>query len=165
MILLFRSQERHMAIEIRRAQANDATAITRILISLGYFERLNSVSFETAVEWVNRHLQLCHSDDSHSIYVAEERDLLGYVSVHWLPYLFLAGPEGYVSELFVHATGRGRGIGTQLLEMVKQEAIQRDCARLSLLNNRNRESYQRQFYEKHGWQERPVMANFVLTLK
>jgi len=33
-----------------------------------------------------------------------------------------------------------------------------------LLNMRKRESYQRNFYQKHGWEERPDAANFVLQL-
>ena len=75
-----------------------------------------------------------------SIYVAEAEagDLLGYVSVHWLPYLFLPGPEGFVSELFIRKTARGQGVGTQLLQTVQTEAEQRGCSRLSLLNNRDR---------------------------
>ncbi len=99
----------------------------------------------------------------HSVYVAEvdEAEVVGYTAVHWLPYLFMTGPEGYVSELFVNEVTRGLGVGGQLLAAVQAEAQERGCTRLSLLNGRHRESYQRQFYEKMGWEERPFMANFV----
>jgi hypothetical protein len=33
-----------------------------------------------------------------------------------------------------------------------------------LLNGCNRPSYERSFYKKLGWQERPEVANFVLPL-
>jgi GNAT superfamily N-acetyltransferase len=92
---------------------------------------------------VSRPLQLCLADNSHSIYVAErpEGELVGYIAVHWLPYLFLPGPEGYISELFIRELARGQGLGSQLLEVVKKEAAERGCIRLSLINIRSRESY------------------------
>jgi hypothetical protein len=47
---------------------------------------------------------------------------------------------------------------------VKEEAKSRGCSRLSLLNMRDRESYQRAFYAKDGWEERTDAANFVFDL-
>ena len=87
--------------------------------------------------------------------------VLGYVAVHWVPYLIHTGPEGYISELFIRESARGQGIGARLLETVEAEAIRRGCTRLMLLNMRQRESYQREFYSKHGWEERPQAANFM----
>jgi len=109
--------------------------------------------------------QVC-ADNSHTLYVAEDKEgsLLGYTNVHWLPYLFLAGPEGYVSELFIAQAARGQAVGSRLLQAVKEEARSRGCSRLSLLNMRDRESYQRGFYAKDGWEERPDAANFVFEL-
>ena len=89
---------------------------------------------------------------------------MGYISVHWLPYLFLEGPEGYISELFIRDNQRGKGIGGKLLSIVKEEAMERGCSRLSLLNGHNRESYERNFYLKKGFIERDKMANFILKL-
>jgi len=66
-----------------------------------------------------------------------------------------------VSELFVREEFRGQKIGSQLLEAVKVEARNRGCFHLMLLNLRKRDSYKRQFYPKHGWEERPDAANFV----
>ena len=116
---------------------------------------------------------MCLADNSHSIYVAsnavacnrdEPADVYGYVSVHWLPYLISKGPEGYVSELFIHPSSRGQGIGSALLETAITEARQRGCSRMRLLNMRDRESYLRGFYKKHGWEEREDAATFQLAL-
>ena len=153
---------------IRKAEVGDVQAITALL--RGMSNLFSQISAETPVETqqrVARHLTLCLADDSHSVYVAESAigDLSGYVSVHWLPYLILAGPEGYVSELFIAETCRGQGVGRQLLDAVVAEARERGCARLMLLNMRHRESYQRQFYSKQGWKEREEAANFVYPLK
>ncbi len=89
---------------------------------------------------------------------------MGYGTVHWMPTLFLSGPEGYVSELFVEETARGQGAGTELIRAVQAEAKERGCSRLVVLNNRQRESYKRGFYRKCGWEERLDAANFVWRL-
>jgi GNAT superfamily N-acetyltransferase len=101
---------------------------------------------------ITEHLRTCLADDSHSVLVAEgaKGAVLGYVAVHWLPYLMLAGPEGYVSELFVAESARGAGLGTKLLEAVKDMAIGRGCSRLMLVNRKMRESYRRGFYTEAG---------------
>jgi GNAT superfamily N-acetyltransferase len=76
----------------------------------------------------------------------------------------MPGPEGFVTELFVKSSARGYGVGAALLEAVIAEGKRRGCTRLSLLNNRHRESYQRGFYHKQGWQERGDLVNFIYPL-
>jgi GNAT superfamily N-acetyltransferase len=159
-------KETEMDIRIRRAEAADVPPIADLLRSLGLFAHINAEASSVTEERVGQHLALCTADDSHLVLVAETSGggIAGYCAVHWLPYLILAGPEGYVSELFVRDEFRGQGIGSRLLEAVKTEALNRGCSRLMLLNMRKRESYQRQFYVKQGWEERPDAANFVLQL-
>lgn len=155
-----------MNVQIRRAQMADTNAITHILRALGWFAHLNSESYETTEKRIARQLKLCNSADSHSAYVAESSagHVVGYGAVHWMPTLFLAGPEGYVSELFVGESARGQGVGAKLLEAMKEEAEERGCSRLLVVNMRYRESYKRGFYRKCGWEERPDAANFILRL-
>jgi GNAT superfamily N-acetyltransferase len=114
---------------------------------------------------VQSHLDQNLADESHSIYIAADEDgaFLGYCAVHWLPYLFLSAPEGYISELFILEQGRGQGLGGRLLEAVEEEARSRGCSRLQLINGRDRESYRRGFYTKHGYEERD-MAPFLKRL-
>jgi GNAT superfamily N-acetyltransferase len=151
---------------IRLARREDALRLAAFLKGMNYFHRLETLSPEQVAAQVDRHLALCLADPSHSVYVAEtvSGEPVGYANVHWLPYLFLPGPEGYVSELFVSETARGQGIGSALLRAVKEEAETRGCSRLSLLNMRGRESYQRAFYAKDGWEERADAANFVFEM-
>jgi len=150
---------------IRKADSSDAPALTGLLRSLNLFAHIKEESEADTRAQVLKHLTLCLADDSHLVLVAVANgEIAGYCAVHWLPYLFLAGPEGYVSELFIKDEFRGHSIGGQLLEAVKAEAQQHGCSRLMLLNMRKRDSYQRGFYSKHGWEERPDAANFVLTL-
>jgi GNAT superfamily N-acetyltransferase len=146
---------------------SDAGAIAELLRALGWFPHLKSEPFETTRQRIASRLSLCHLNDSHSAYVAEESvgGVMGYATVHWMPTLFLSGPEGYVSELFVEERARGQGAGTKLVQAVQEEAKERECSRLVVLNQRRRESYKRGFYRKCGWEERLDAANFIWRLK
>ena len=154
-------------MRVRRVSAQDALQLAELLREIGWFESLSNEPVEETSRRVGTHLAQCLADDSHSVFVAEspEGELVGYGSVHWLPYLFLPGPEGYVSELFVRESARARGVGNQLLHAIEMEAKARGCVRLSLLNLRHRESYQRQFYVKAGWEERREAAKFIYLIR
>jgi GNAT superfamily N-acetyltransferase len=151
---------------IRHARVEDADAVAGILRAADQFRRLSVLEPEEATAQLRRSLSQYTPDGSHTAYVAHDSagTVLGYVTVHWLPYLFMPGPEGYVSELFVHPAVAGNGIGTRLLDVVISEAKERGCTRLSLINIRGRESYKRGFYAKRGWQERADAANLVYPL-
>ena len=155
-----------MPYKIRSAQFTDCAALADLLLEIGWFKAINSKTPAQATTHIEGHLAECLADESHSVYVGvgENGQVVGYISVHWLAYLFMAGPEGFISELFVRPSASGQGVGTALLDTVKEHAIERGCDRLSLLNGRERESYERQFYQKHGWEERPDMSNFVYLL-
>jgi GNAT superfamily N-acetyltransferase len=153
-------------ILVRLATADDAAGLAALLRSIGWFGRINAQPPEQTETAVAAALAQALADDSHTIWAAEGADgrVLAYAAAHWLPYLFLPGPEGYLSELFVREEARGQGIGSRLLEAVKAEAKRRGCFRLQLINFRQRESYRRGFYAKAGWEERPDGAGFVLYL-
>lgn len=152
--------------KIRPATPDDVPAIAALLRGLGWFAFINDEAAAETEGRIERHLRLCMADASHSVLIAENADggVVAYVAVHWLPYLMLSGPEGYVSELFVDEAFRGRSVGTGLLEAVKELAVKRGCCRLMLVNRKSRESYKRGFYRKLGWDEREEFANFVLYL-
>jgi len=151
-----------MLSQIRKANVQDVRSLVEVLADVGWFEAFKHEPVDVVAARVQRHIEQCLADNSHSIFVAEsDGKILGYGSVHWLPYLFLPGPEGYISELFVRESARGAGLGRKLLEEIQAEAQARGCTRLSLINLRNRESYARRFYEKAGWEERAEAANFI----
>jgi GNAT superfamily N-acetyltransferase len=152
-------------MQLRKATIEDAAPLALLLREIGWFEAFKSESVDDSTRRVRSELELCLADGSHSVYVAQTDDkIIGYASVHWIPYLFMSGPEGYVSELFVRNGERGQGVGTQLLQVIRAEARCRGCSRLALTNLRHRESYQRQFYTKAGWSERNDAARFVCPL-
>jgi len=158
--------KRRMTVQIRKAVPADAAALAELLLDVGWFEALNGKPIESVQAQVKQRIEQCLADGSHSIYVAQSTagQIVGYSTVHWLPYLFMDGPEGYVSELFVRSNTRGAGVGKELLQAVASEARARGCSRLSLMNLRSRESYARRFYIKAGWEERSEAANFLFRL-
>jgi GNAT superfamily N-acetyltransferase len=155
-----------MPATIRTAQFTDCADLADLLREIGWFMTINTKTPEEATQHIEAHLAECLADESHSVYVSvdENGQVVGYISVHWLAYLFMPGPEGFISELFVRPAASGQGVGTELLETVREQALARGCHRLSLLNGKERESYVRGFYQKHGWLERPDMSNFIQLL-
>jgi GNAT superfamily N-acetyltransferase len=153
-------------IKVRPVKETDLIDIEKILRQLQWFDTVNKETAEKIINRINNYLQICQRNPDHEIYVAEKsKKVIGYVFVHWLIYLFLPGPEGYISDLFVQEKDRGHGVGSALLNEVKKQAEKRGCYRLNLLNNRERVSYKRGFYKKNGWNERENMSNFIFLLK
>jgi len=154
-------------IRVRRAEHEDVPVIADIIRRLGWFPYVDKESPSATERRVLLHLELCDADESHTVLVAEDEEgkAVGYISVHWLPYLLLSGPEGYVSEVFVEEEARGKGVGAALIDDVKEYALAKNCSRLMLLNNRERPSYEMDFYTRLGFVERPEMANLVMPLE
>ena len=169
--------DRTSSVRVRLALEVDAPAITTVLRSVGDFHHLaaelpTQTQMRVATQLARALAATLQGTAEHTIFVAErlgdERvippsDVIGYCAIHWMPNLLL-GAEGYVSELFVRADMRGLGAGALLLDAARTEAQKRQCVRLQLVNLRTRESYQRGFYHKQQWVERPDAAVFTLSL-
>lgn len=151
------------AHRIRPAVAADAPALAALLEALGDLPMLADEDAEAVAE---RHVPIAvASPDTTLLVVEDDGGLIGYANVHWVHDLFMPGPEGYLSELFILESHSGRGIGSEVLGLIEAEARERGAFRLSLLNAKRRASYERRFYERHGWVERPEIANFVRWLR
>lgn len=152
------------SVRIRPATAADASAMVALLQSIGWFPAFSEGEPHTHADALRPLL----APAAHKLHLvaedASQRHLLGYCAMHWLPIAFLQGWEAYLSELFVAEHARGLGVGSCLLQSAVAAARSKDCARIWLINNRDRLSYQRGFYEQHGWIEQAHMARFVLPL-
>ena len=153
-------------IVIRPAERTDLKTVAALWRELDWLDWIKHEGPAQVESVMAERLAESQADESHVALVAEDGrgQVLGYAAMHFLPYLMLPGPEAYVSELFVTASVRGQGVGQQMLKHLEQLAQERGCARLMLITLRDRESYERAFYKKQGWQERPVVANFVRNL-
>lgn len=153
-------------IAIRPAERADLKAVAALWRELGWLDWIRNEDPAQVENAMAERLAENQADGSHLALVAEDGggQLLGYAAIHFLPYLMMPGPEAYVSELFVMANARGRGVGQSMLRHLEGLAKERGCCRMMLFTGRDRESYEREFYKKQGWQERPVVANFVRNL-
>ena len=149
---------------IRRAKAADAVWMAEILREIGWSERRNALPLEEVSGPIEKLIEHCNNDtDGHTMIVAvdDRENVLGFLNVHWVPFIMLGSLEGYVSDVFVSPSAGGMGIGKALVEHVMEEGRQRDCMRLMLTNGKEKLSYKTGFYKKLGWTERPSVANFV----
>lgn len=152
---------------IREAIEADATGIAEVLHDIRELRSVAACPIEQTCAQVVKALAGAIPSPSSTVLVAVtgEGSIAGYCSVHWVPFLFFEGPEAYISELFVRQRDRSEGVGSALLEEVRSRAARNGCSRLSLLNGRDSEAYQRGFYLKRDWQERERMANFIQPIK
>lgn len=150
-------------VAVRRANLEDAAAIAAVLRDIAWFDHINGEPPDCTSNRVAEQLALCADHRQRTVLVAEDPEVAGYIATHWFPNL-MKGMDGYISELFLRRAARGKGIGAALVDAVIQEGRRLGATRLMLFNRRERESYQRGFYPKHGWVERTDTAFFTLEL-
>lgn len=150
-------------LTIRAAVPQDAPSLADLVQEAGLSEKIKELSLPQIVGRIENAIEACAGNSSAAILVVtnSEKTILAYAVIQWHVTLFLPGNEGYISELTVRVDSRGQGIGSLLLDRLVEEGKKRNCARMSLINSRFRDSYKNGFYSKRGWYERDVAANFI----
>jgi len=155
-----------MTCTIRPATVTDLAELAELVgeFEMYFFGSMNPKA--DIVARVRERLETILGSDMNFLLTAwdETGALCGYAAVDVLPSLVLPGPEAYLAELIVGERWRGSGVGSELLDAVESEAAKRGCCRLMLITSRERETYERDFYKKQGWTERPEIANFIRIL-
>jgi len=155
-------------IKVRKAKVEDAVSMAEILREIGWSERRNQMNLEEVSKPIEGLIEHSNTDkDGHTIYVAvDNKDkVIGFINVHWVPFVMLGSYEGYISDVFVSPSAGGKGAGNLLVKTVMDEGKQRGCTRLMLTNGKDKPSYKKGFYKKLDWTERPKVANFVYYYK
>ena len=143
-------------IKIRPLRQNDIDSIMRLHRELGW-----NPAFHADGSTLRQRLQALITEESALLLVAEiGGEVVGYIHGETITYLLFAGREMMISEVFVNAANRGQGVGRALMTAIEAEAAQRKCFRISVMNGRERESYQRGFYPSLGYEERVQTAIF-----
>ena len=151
-------------LTIRNAKTDDAVSMAEILREIGWSERRNNMPLNEVSGPIENLIEHCNKDpQGHSMIVAvdENENVIGFTTVHWVPFVMLGSWEGYVSDVFVSPSAGGKGAGTALIKHLMNEGERRGCMRLMLTNGKEKQSYKMGFYKKMGWTERPKVANFV----
>lgn len=138
-----------MSIKIRAAKKNDIPLVLGLLYELGRPKPEKDSDLDLFRNLVKKQI----ADSDKTILIAEKNDVnvVGLVSIVFLPRLNQIGQELYIPELIVTEKYRNQGIGTMLIEACFCLAKQKNCKKLRLESgNKRRESHK--FYENLGFE-------------
>ncbi|MEM6160050.1 GNAT family N-acetyltransferase [Erwinia sp. P6884] len=133
-------------MKIRFAQANDSFALSALLAELGY---------EGTETFIGRRLEQLIDDPTERLLIAEQGEtILGFLSLHFIPQLALAGDFARISYFCIAEGERSKGAGQQLLQFAEQLAGAHGCDRLEV-HCHERRIKANAFYEREGYRESP----------
>lgn len=133
-------------MNIRLAESKDAFALSALLAELGYAD---------TAPFIERRLAQLIVDETERLLVAEVGNtVLGFLSLHFIPQLALAGDFARISYFCIAEVERSKGAGQQLLQHAEQLAMDRCCERMEVHCHERREKANA-FYAREGYQESP----------
>lgn len=132
---------------VREANHGDAAAITRLLADLGY---------PGAGAFIDRRLaqQMNHDDACLLVAQGDDGQVLGFISLHFIAQLALAGDFCRISYLCVDTAASRLGVGALLERAAEDRARARGCDRMELHCDTRREGAHR-FYARLGYEDAP----------
>ncbi|TQV89579.1 GNAT family N-acetyltransferase [Aliikangiella coralliicola] len=131
---------------IRDAKISDSSAISTMLTELGYADTDLFIEKKIAQ-------QLAHNDAK--IFVATDKNnILGFISLHFIPQLALEGDFCRISYFCVSQASRSKGVGAELEKHTLQLAKKRNCNRIEV-HCHSRRKGAHEFYKKQGYNESP----------
>lgn len=133
-------------MQIREARIGDGKAIAALLAALDYPAAEGFV--ETRIEQQLKH------HDARLLVAVEEGEILGFISLHFIPQLALSGDFCRISYFCVGEASRSRGVGSSLEEAAVALARGRGCDRIEVHCHARRELAHR-FYHRQGYAESP----------
>jgi len=133
-------------MKIRMAQPQDSFALSALLTELGYN---NTEAFIAS-----RLAQLIEYESEQLLIAEHESTVLGFLSLHFIPQLALAGDFARVSYFCITQGARSKGVGQQLLQHAERLAQERGCDRMEV-HCHERRSKAHAFYAREGYSESP----------
>jgi N-acetylglutamate synthase-like GNAT family acetyltransferase len=137
-------------MNIRNATYHDAPAIKALLKALGY---------ESSVSLLINQLETLFGIEDHQVLVYELRkEVVGFVSIHYLPQLAFDGGLAVITYLSIDEAVKDQGIGKALEEDITEQARKKKCERIQVhcLDWRTADHA---FYKQQGFQEYPKYYN------
>jgi N-acetylglutamate synthase-like GNAT family acetyltransferase len=131
---------------IRNATYHDAPAIKSLLQQLGYTSS-NSLLVDQ--------LETKFGNGDHQVIVYElKKEVVGFISVHYLPELGFDGGIAVITYLAIEETIKDHGIEKALDDFITQQARTRKCERIQV-HCMDWRVADHQFYKQQGYQEYP----------
>lgn len=133
-------------MNIRNATYHDAPAIKLLLEALGYTARMSLL--------VNQ-LETMFGKDDHQVFVYElKKEIVGFVSVHFLPQLAFDGGIMIITYFSIDEAVKNTGIAKELEQYIANIAKLKRCERIQVHCLEWRTPVH-QFYLQQGYQEYP----------
>jgi GNAT superfamily N-acetyltransferase len=133
-------------MHIRKATYRDAPAIKLLMEALGY---------TTSMSLLINQLEILFGQNDHQVFVCElKKEVMGFISIHYLPQLAFNGELVLITYLSVEETARDQGVGKALEQYVTEQAKIRKCDRIQV-NCLDGQTSAHQFYIQQGYQEYP----------
>ena len=133
-------------MRIRDAKIGDGEAIASLLTVLDYPDTESFV--ESKIEQHLKH------HDARLLVAVEGSEILGFISLHFIPQLALPGDFCRISYLCVNERSRSKGVGAKLEEAANALATERGCDRIEVHCHTRRELAHK-FYYRQGYSESP----------
>lgn len=133
-------------VQIREARIGDGDAIASLLAALGYPATEGFIA--SKIEQQLKH------HDARLLVACDESQILGFISLHFIPQLALPGDFCRISYFCVSEGARSRGVGARLEEAAVALAKERGCDRMEVHCHARRELAHR-FYYRQGYSESP----------
>ena len=129
-------------MEIRKALAADAEAISRLLNQLGY---------HASSALVREKLETLNSSAGDKVLLALDSDrIAGVISLHVLELFHQPGKLGRITSLVIDDAYRGRGAGTMLVSAADAFFIEQGCVRAEVTSGDHR-AQAHAFYQQQGY--------------
>lgn len=133
-------------MNIRHATYRDAPAIRLLLQALGYTTRMSLL--------VNQIETLFGQKDHYAFVYEMNKEVVAFISIHYLPQLAFDGELVFISYLSVDETVKDQHIDKALEQYVTQQALKRKCDRIQV-HCMDWRTPEHKFYKQQGYQEYP----------
>ncbi|KAB8313381.1 GNAT family N-acetyltransferase [Erwinia endophytica] len=105
--------------------------------------------------FIARRLAQLIADPTEQLLIAEhDSTVLGFLSLHFIPQLALAGDFARVSYFCIAEGARSNGVGQHMLQHAERLARERGCDRMEV-HCHERRSKAHAFYAREGYRESP----------
>jgi GNAT superfamily N-acetyltransferase len=133
-------------MQIRKATMADADRIADLLTQLGYPGTEGFIR--------EKIVQLNSHPDAELVVAIEGGDILGFISIHFIPQIAFPGSFARISYLCIEEGARGKGVGRHLESYCERLARDRDCDRIEV-HCHSRRKRAHEFYYRQGYEESP----------
>ncbi|MFU2318460.1 GNAT family N-acetyltransferase [Rahnella sp. PCH160] len=139
---------------IRNGVVDDAQILAGLLGDLDYPNTTEVIAERVA--------GMAANPDSRLLVAESEGRAVGFISLHFIPQIALAGDFCRISYLCVSSESRGEGIGQKLLDEAERLAADRGCDRMEV-HSHTRRVRAHVFYARAEYEESPKYLMKKLT--